>query len=678
MTKRIQLAFILFLTLLLSACSISFANDVTPPPGSNLPPATKPPTEETTSKIIYPLVAPSASNGEKIFKDNCVLCHGKAGLGDGVRAIQLPNPVPAIGTAEVAKNATPEFWFLIIKNGNMESSMPAFRSLTDRQRWDVIAYIYSLSVPEHAILAGKDIFKESCASCHGETGRGDGTQIANLEEKPQNLKDLSFTSKKSNLDFFQSITEGVSPSMPAYEDLLSERERWALVDYIRSLSFRMENLSPSQTEKQAADIPVTSQQDSNTSKNTNVEEPDNSSADDSDQPVPEIESADSITSTLGTVSGVVINTNGGDIPIGTEIILHIFDQVQQVFTTTTKLDDNNSYLFTDVEMPIGRTFVTTIEFKGATYGSRIVTIQEETDTLDMPIQVYETITDPTVLSIDRLHLFFDFIDEETLQIGELYIISNNSGKTLVPENEGEATVSFSIPEGAKDLQIQNGSIGDRFISTSNGFADTIPVYPGAGNYQMMYSYEMPYNNKLTLEKYLPIRTNAVVILIPENGLKIKGENIQDMGTRDAQGVVYHMYSAGNFSPAETLQLTISGKMSNGASLGEDNTNSLLIGGGALAIALIVAGLWMFQRNQKQNKELEQENCEEALMEHDSPENIMDAILALDDLYDAGEIPEEAFLERRATLKTHLRKLLAEQEKEHNQSQESTDHDIPTS
>jgi len=35
---------------------------------------------------------------------------------------------------------------------------------------------------------------------------------------------------------------------------------------------------------------------------------------------------------------------------------------------------------------------------------------------------------------------------------------------------------------------------------------------------------------------------------------------------------------------------------------------------------------------------------------------MDAILALDDQYHAGNLPEEAYLERRAVLKEKLRKI----------------------
>jgi hypothetical protein len=45
------------------------------------------------------------------------------------------------------------------------------------------------------------------------------------------------------------------------------------------------------------------------------------------------------------------------------------------------------------------------------------------------------------------------------------------------------------------------------------------------------------------------------------------------------------------------------------------------------------------------------------MGEESPEEIMDAIIALDDLYAARKLPEEAYRKRRAELKDKLAKLV---------------------
>ena len=46
-----------------------------------------------------------------------------------------------------------------------------------------------------------------------------------------------------------------------------------------------------------------------------------------------------------------------------------------------------------------------------------------------------------------------------------------------------------------------------------------------------------------------------------------------------------------------------------------------------------------------------------LSESEDSDDLMDAIITLDDLYQAGDIPEDAYLERRAALKEKLRKLV---------------------
>jgi len=88
------------------------------------------------------------------------------------------------------------------------------------------------------------------------------------------------------------------------------------------------------------------------------------------------------------------------------------------------LQPDGSYLFSNVEIPPGRVFMTVVEYQQATYGSDIGMAEEGMTTIDLPIKVYETTTDTSILRADRLHLFFEFMDAKTLRVIELYIISN--------------------------------------------------------------------------------------------------------------------------------------------------------------------------------------------------------------------------------------------------------------
>ena len=79
---------------------------------------------------------------------------------------------------------------------------------------------------------GKKVAQINCASCHGPMGKGDGVASAGLSPKP-----ADWTSKKvqaeSDGEIFWKISTGRG-AMPAWGALIPEKERWELVQYVRT------------------------------------------------------------------------------------------------------------------------------------------------------------------------------------------------------------------------------------------------------------------------------------------------------------------------------------------------------------------------------------------------------------------------------------------------------------
>src|SRR5215208_6988362 len=150
---------IIFLTFLLSACNFTLAEDVTPPPNY------VPPTPAATLGPLFPAQAPSTVSGAAIFAEKCAACHGETGMGDGEQGIKLNVTVPAFGLPEIARPASPAQWYMVVTQGNIERFMPPFASLSNQQRWDVVAYAMSLHISEEEIAQGKDLFETNCANC---------------------------------------------------------------------------------------------------------------------------------------------------------------------------------------------------------------------------------------------------------------------------------------------------------------------------------------------------------------------------------------------------------------------------------------------------------------------------------------------------------------------------------
>ncbi len=163
----------LLLAFLLSGCSISLAEDITPPPNYKEP-AVEEESQPTAASTVFPLVAPDPLQGALIYTEKCLPCHGETGMGDGPMAGNLSNPPSPLGNAELARQARPADWYIIVTEGNLEKFMPGFASLSDRERWDVVAYAQTLSTTPEEVSTGKTLYEAECAACHGITGAGDG------------------------------------------------------------------------------------------------------------------------------------------------------------------------------------------------------------------------------------------------------------------------------------------------------------------------------------------------------------------------------------------------------------------------------------------------------------------------------------------------------------------------
>jgi mono/diheme cytochrome c family protein len=647
MTKFIRTFLPILLPLFLTACSFSLADDITPPPGAQQP-MVQASAEETLTGPLYPLVPPDPAAGAANFAEKCAPCHGDTGLGDGSSASELPVPVAAIGTAAVARRSTPAEWYTLVTQGDLERYMPPFRNLTDRERWDVLAYIYSLSTPAESIALGQELYQTNCAQCHGTGGQGDGPEAANLASMPRDFTDQAFMAEYSAAAMFGVITQGIDPVMPAYADQLNEMQVWAITDYLRSLTFASSGSIEQEAQAAATAAP--------SAEATEIEV--------EVAPATEVSQPEATTSPagLGTVVVTLVNGSGGDIPADTAVTLYAFDNMQMAFTQTLTTGENGVYTFGNIEMVAERAFLAGVDYNGGTYGSDVVTADPAIPLINLQVTTYETSADTSVLTTDRLHIFFDFTDPELVQVVEVYIISNPTDRSVVSAEPGGGVVFFPLPDGYQDLQFENGTLGSEYLAAPGGFVDTMSVPPGMSQYQVVFAFNMPYDRRLNFNQAVTMSTSAVVIMIPDNGVKLSGDTLQDGGVRDFQDASYLMYTGSNLTTGSELSFELSGRPDTGGTtiIGETSWQGIAIGLGGLGLVLVGIGVWLYLRNKRtptpatDAPDLPEEAAIPASTE--DAESLMDAIIALDDQYQAGQLPEDAYRQRRAELKNSLQNL----------------------
>ncbi len=599
-------------TLFLVGCDFSLAGDITPPPGY------VPPTPMPTLGALYPASAPDIQAGAAIYTANCVPCHGDKGLGDGPQSQQLPVTVPGIGLAEVARSASPAQWYTMVSQGNLDRFMPPFiGTLSDQQRWDVVAYILSLHTTPDQIAQGMTLFNANCQGCSGK------------------FSDLQKMAGLSEMDLYNIIKNGNS-EIPAFGKNLTDDQIWAEAAYIRTLTLAAPSLTPTPMAALATTTPSLPA-GSGTPQATSA----TSSAPAATTAVPGV----------GTITGS-IQLASGNPPASMSVTLHGYDHgqdqttgPQEVLTLTATSAPDGSFVFNQVAMPVNRIFTATVVYNGIQYQSDYAVATAGTSQLSLPIiKLYESSNDFTLLKLSQVHYYTDFATQGTAQFLVIYSFMNSSDKTVILSTDGSTLPFIVVPDGAQNTGYEPAQDSAPFATVNNGVA----APPSDKPYSIIVFFSMPYDRKLKISQPFKLDAPSILLLIPD-GMKVEGQQLTSQGTQAIQNVNYQELTASDLKAGEVLTFTVSGSpRTSSTAAGSSNPQGLLAGVAALGLLLIAAGVWLYLRDRRRQTEVESEQ------DFGSLEDVMDAILALDDLRRAGKISEEAYRLRREDLKNILK------------------------
>jgi mono/diheme cytochrome c family protein len=96
------------------------------------------PASSSQSKNPYAGQPTATAAGSRLYAANCGSCHGIKGRGTGNIPPLSEGPTQSASDGEV-------FWF--ITTGAVDSGMPSWASLPERQRWLIVTYLKSLKGP---------------------------------------------------------------------------------------------------------------------------------------------------------------------------------------------------------------------------------------------------------------------------------------------------------------------------------------------------------------------------------------------------------------------------------------------------------------------------------------------------------------------------------------------------
>ncbi len=353
----------------------------------------------------------------------------------------------------------------------------------------------------------------------------------------------------------------------------------------------------------------------------------------------------------GTVTGEVSNgTPGGSVPLDLTLTLHTFSDSAETGVYTTSVSDGPDYVFRGVALTVGETAVVRTVYKDVMYVSEFATIEDESGDLALPVTIYETTENPEHLSIAQLHFFVNKLDGK-VQVGEFAVVANTGDRTFVglSDVEGRRTWSVTLPEGADGLRFDGAELGGRFVRTEDGFADTRPVPPGEASVETSFTYEIPFEEGLSIEQVVDLPVRAAVLVLPEGGWSLAGERLSSEGTLETQMGAALSYTAGPIAAGEALSFRlVPREAGNGPAepTAQGGSGGGLIWGIAALAAAGVAAAAMWTSGQDSPMPVEVEDH-------------VRAIASLDRAYESGDVAEQVYRERRRSLKQKIRQTVSD-------------------
>ncbi|MCU0501309.1 MAG: c-type cytochrome [Anaerolineae bacterium] len=535
-------------------------------------------------------------------------------------------------------------------------------------------------------LAGRQLYAQNCAPCHGTTGKGDGPSASGLSVPPTAFANYDVMAGLPLTELFNITKNGnMQRMMPPWKNRLNDQQIWDAVGYAWTLHTSADELAAGKAiyEKQCVTChgpdgkgkaPTPDLTDfTKTSAASQKAWSDLLAKGRSTMPAfgdklnqteqrAVLEYARSLSfgpmvraplgQGAGVITGTVANRSNGQVVPNAAVELAIFDDMSLLETRKATTDASGLYRFTDLPTDPSLAYVTRVAYPagGINYNSEPAQFPAGQSALNLPITVFETTADPSGVRADRVHYIVEFDNDRAL-IAEMIVFSLAGNKAYT--GDGTGVLRFTLPPGAEDVQIEGGELGGRYLPTPDGFVDTLPLEPGQGTQQILYRYSIPFTrNTLDLVRSLVYPATNVNALVADVGAKVTSEQLRDQTVRQTQGGNFISLSGQNLAANQPINLRFSdlplGVSSNAVATDvpkpatSDRALLLIFIGVVGLVAALLVALPLLRR----------QSAPAAAVATDQ-DSLVDALARLDVAYQAGGISEAAYRDQRLRLKAQL-------------------------
>lgn len=352
----------------------------------------------------------------------------------------------------------------------------------------------------------------------------------------------------------------------------------------------------------------------------------------------------------GTIEGQVINgTAGGGSVAGLEITLNrylsgVLDDSRQIV-----IGQDGRFVVDDVPAGPEYYYRASLVYQGAEYFGDVAFFEEALTVTVTAVVVYDATTSGDVISVAQWHTIVQ-VESDQLYIIEVYSFTNTSDRTYIGADEVAegrfVTLKFLLPENNSGLALGEGFSECCPYDSDSGFVHTMPLRPGVTD--VMFSYSVPYTgDSYTFDRDFYYPTASYDLVVEGANIEIDSSRLTVATATTESGVSFTIGTATDLIPGDRLLAQVSGL----PRIAGDMTVVVVV----VTLLVLVAGAIIFLFIRKRT------GAEVAVVAAGGPDDgrhrLLVVIAGLDDDFEGGKLPEDAYRRRREAAKAELQRLM---------------------
>ena len=356
------------------------------------------------------------------------------------------------------------------------------------------------------------------------------------------------------------------------------------------------------------------------------------------------------------LSGTVTNgTAGEDTPVNLQVSLQFQAESGEVIERVTLTDAGGSFRFVNLPPQGNLGYVVSTTYLKVEYTNRML---GEPLVEPLGVTIYELTNDFSVLHLLDDTLALTSADKKTRQIEVLEAVKlrNGSDRTFQTDVESQGPMNllrFTLPAGATNLDVETSLPGGHILQVNLGFALTTPIPPG--EHDILYVYRVPYDGStLDYEPHFPMGVESYRVMLPDGLARAESEDLRLAAPATLGHRTFVMLESENveadgrvsFTMTDLPQPSLMQRVEK-AGRSDGFQRGVLPG----LTGLVFVGLVGFTLVRRRRASVVHEEGDASMDEaHD---DLILAIATLDELFESGNIEEEAYNQQRAELISRL-------------------------